>query len=88
MHRYPRFLYCQNELSGTDEYVLHTAMPRFLARKLHDGADNKFDIVWVDPPPSACDADRLIQLMDDLNSWYQNYTAYLSSTAGYIFAGN
>ena len=49
MPSYPKFLYCQNELQSSADFVLHTEIPRFLAKRI-DHEMVMFEITWVDPP--------------------------------------
>lgn len=76
MTEYPKFLYCQNELEGSEEYILHTEIPRFLAKKIYHDEHCMFDIAWVDRP--AYDESFLARLMSDLKAYYNNYQDYLS----------
>ncbi|UZJ63959.1 hypothetical protein OKW96_16315 [Sphingobacterium sp. KU25419] len=77
MEGYPKFLYCQNELWGDDVFVIHTSVPRFIAKRMYANDLSMFEIEWVDNPGK--NDNYIDSLIVELQNWYLTYTNYLCS---------
>ena len=82
----PIFMLCENEQAELDgEYILHTAKPRFIARRMHENPKNEFKVVDDIDNMSAFfdhDAAKVAGLMYQMEEWYRAYQDYLDDQYG------